>query len=348
MVFSYFFLALLLSFCLTALARRVMQFYAIVDVPRVHKRKIHKKKIPLGGGIAIWLSFFLVLFYISQTTELLQENISNVRLLGLFLGSCVLMVGGFFDDKFSLSPIKQVWFPIIAAIIVILFGADLYAITNPFGGTFSLQHTTIIPYVSFANILIFFWLMGMMYTTKLLDGLDGLVTGIVCIGAFIIFFLSRQPQWYQPDVALIAIVLVGSCLGFLLWNWHPASIFLGEGGSLFLGFILGALAIISGGKIMTAILVMGIPILDLVRVFILRLRKKKSIFIGDSEHLHFKLLASGLTHVQTVLLFYSIAFLFGISTLFLQSKEKLIALSFLFVLMLLIGMWFSRNSKYEK
>ena len=136
---------------------------------------------------------------------------------------------------------------------------------------------------------------------------------------------------------------MASCLGFLVWNFHPAKIFLGEGGSLFIGFILGVLAIISGSKIATTLLVMGLPMLDVARVIFMRIRKRKSIFVGDSEHLHFRLLHSGLDQRQTVLLLYVIAFAFGISTLFLQTNQKLIALLFLFMLMMLLVLYFSKK-----
>lgn len=185
--------------------------------------------------------------------------------------------------------------------------------------------------------------MSMMFTTKLLDGMDGLSTGIVTIGAIVVFFLSQQPQWFQPEVSLFSTIFIASCLGFLVWNFHPAKVFLGEGGSLFIGFILGIMAIISGSKIATTLLVMAIPMLDVIRVIILRLKKKKSIFVGDSEHLHFRLLNSGLGQRQAVLLLYSIAFVFGISTLFLQTNQKLIALLFLFILMMLLALFFSRK-----
>ena len=130
---------------------------------------------------------------------------------------------------------------------------------------------------------------------------------------------------------------------FFDWNWHPAKIFLGEGGSLFMGFMLGGLAIISGGKIATTLLVLGLPLMDMVRVIIERIKKGKPFYEGDSEHLHFRLLQSGFSQKQAVLLFYTIAFLFGVSTLFLQSSQKLIALTFLFVLMMLLGIYFSRK-----
>ncbi len=317
-----------------------MRYFKIVDIPKVEKRKIHKKKIPLGGGLAIFASFFILAFAFHGE---LGDHVTLTHIWALFFGGLVLMIGGILDDKYNLKAKQQIWFPVLAAVIVLLFKIGPEIITNPFGGVVELSVYAWGNYLTIANLLVFVWLMAMMFTTKLLDGLDGLVTGVVAIGAMMIFFLSLEPQWFQPDVAMLSILFAGSCVGFLVWNWHPAKIFLGEGGSLFTGFMLGSLAVISGSKIATALLVMGVPMLDIVRVIFLRIRKGKPIFVGDSEHLHFRLLKSGMTQKQAVLLFYSLSFLFGITTLFLQSSQKLMALSFLFVLMMLLGVWFGRK-----
>ena len=348
MYIGYFFIALTISFLCTAGVRMLMQRYGIVDRPKKKRRKIHKKNIPLGGGVAIFLGFFVVVFLAYLNGWFRVGNVEGRHILGIFFGSVVLIVGGLIDDKCGLKARYQIWFPVLAALIVIAFGIGPHVVTNPFGQALGLDRW-IVSFGSFGNwivladTVVFFWLMSMMFTTKFLDGLDGLVTGMVVIGAFIIFFLSLQEAWYQADVALLAIIFAGASVGFLVWNWHPAKIFLGEGGSLFTGFILGSLAIISGGKIATTLLVMGIPMLDVLRVIIRRFQKGKPIYMGDSEHLHFKLLSSGFSHKQAVLLFYAISFLFGITTLFLQSRQKLIALIFLFILMLLLGIWFSRK-----
>ena len=344
MYFGYFILAFLISFLLTVLVRWFMKRWEIVDWPRTEERKIHKKKIPLGGGLAIFGSFFILAFLLFWHGNWLGINIDHNHVLALFIGGLVLLIGGFVDDKYNLRPRYQLLSPIIASLIIVAFGIGPSIITNPFGGVWQLNNWQLNDYLTSANLLVFLWLMGMMYTTKLLDGLDGLVSGIVAIGALLIGILCLQTAWLQPDVALLAIIFSGACTGFLVWNWHPAKIFLGEGGSLFTGFILGSLAIIAGGKIAITVLIMGVPMFDIVRVMILRIRKDKSIFSGDREHLHFRLLASGLSQKQTVLLFYAIALLFGVTALFLQSSQKLIALIFLFVLMILTGLWFTKKS----
>ncbi|OGH85097.1 MAG: hypothetical protein A2493_00900 [Candidatus Magasanikbacteria bacterium RIFOXYC12_FULL_33_11] len=325
-----------------------MRKFGIVDKAGKEKRKIHKKTIALGGGLAIFFSFFLSVLIAWIFADNFTYEIVGRNLLGLFLGSFILVVGGMLDDKYNLKAKLQIVFPVLAALSIILAGIGPHIISSPFGGTIRLDFWQIHfgdwgTIVVVADLLVFLWLMGMMFTTKFLDGLDGLVSGIVSIGALVIFFFALQVQWFQPDVAMLSIILAGSTLGFLVWNWFPAKIFLGEGGSLLTGFLLGSLAIISGGKFAITLLVMAIPVLDVARVIVKRVQKKTPIYMGDSEHLHFRLVEGGLSQKQAVLLFYSISFLFGLSALFLQSKQKLFALILLFVIMLLLGVWFSKK-----
>jgi UDP-GlcNAc:undecaprenyl-phosphate GlcNAc-1-phosphate transferase len=181
------------------------------------------------------------------------------------------------------------------------------------------------------------WMMGMIFTTKFLDGLDGLCAGISLIGGLTLFTLSLLPKVNQPMTAILAIIFVGSLLGFLFYGFYPASIFLGESGSTFCGFILGVLAIILGGKIATALLVMGIPILDVAWAIVRRLWYKQSPFKADKSHLHHRLLDIGLSQKQTVLLLYGISAIFGFTAVFLQSFGKLIALIILFCVMLALA-----------
>jgi UDP-N-acetylmuramyl pentapeptide phosphotransferase/UDP-N-acetylglucosamine-1-phosphate transferase len=215
---------------------------------------------------------------------------------------------------------------------------EIAKITNPFGGLVDLRALAFI-----SPFLITLWLLGMMYTTKLLDGVDGLVSGVSAIGGLVIFLFTLTTRYYQPDIAFAAILLAGVAAGFLIFNWHPAKIFLGEGGSLLLGYILGVLAIISGGKIAIALLIMGIPILDVAWTIIRRLVQGKNPFkFADRQHLHHRLLALGLGQRTTVLIFYILSLVFGLSGLFLQSRGKFWALIAVISLMflLVIGLGF--------
>ena len=333
-----FIITLLLSAALTFLVMKLAVRLGVTDKPD-DDRKIHAREVPLLGGLAIFAGFFIILYFVHG--NLLTGNLLPRHWLGFFIGGCFLMIGGWLDDKYNLKPIQQIIWPILAIISVIAGGVEIEKITNPFGGYFYLG--------AMSAVLIALWLLGMMYTTKLLDGLDGLVTGMTAIGALVIFLFTMSPKYYQPDIGLAALILAAASLGFLFFNWHPAKIFLGEGGSLFLGFSLGVLAIISGGKIAIALLVMGLPILDVAWTILRRLAAGKNPFkFADRKHLHFRLLNTGLGVKKSVLFFYAISIIFGLAALFLQSKGKLLALAALLIIMILVVIFFAYLDRKRK
>ncbi|MDD4477145.1 MAG: MraY family glycosyltransferase [Patescibacteria group bacterium] len=342
----YFFIAIILSIIFTFAARRLALFLNIVDTPD-DERKKHGRPVPLLGGIAIFSVFWVMIGYIFCFTNLFGRNLSVDKLFWVFIGSLILMAVGYFDDKYSLPVLPRLALSAFAVFIVIAGGVGLEKITNPFGGIFYLDFIRLGNWLVFADIIVFFWILGMIYTVKILDGLDGLATGITAIGALMIYFIANGERWHQPDVALLALIFAGACLGFLIFNFYPAKIFLGEGGGLFLGFILGVLSVIAGGKIATALLVMAIPIFDLARVVYLRFRRGKPVGRGDREHLHFRLLDLGFGHRKTVVALYAFAFVFGTTTLFFQSAQKLFALIFLGLLMLVFGIWIEKKQKIK-
>ena len=338
----------ILSVIFTKIIIKLAVRLCIVDRPD-SVRKIHQKPIPLLGGLAIFLSFGLVLVYYSFFTKEIFNKIYYPKyIIGFLAGGLVLMIGGWLDDKYNLRPSRQLVWPILAALVIIISGVGINFITNPFGGIFRLDQPKFeilridgVPYrlALWADLFAFIWLMGMAYTTKFLDGLDGLTAGITAIGSLVIFFLSFNQLVNQPQTALISSILFGSLLGFLIFNFHPAKIFLGEGGSLFCGFALGVLAIVAGGKIATTLLIMGIPVLDVVWVILRRLFwEKKSPASADRKHLHFRLLDAGLSHRQVVLFLYFLTLLFGASALFMQSLGKFYALLVLLAIMLIIAL----------
>ena len=259
------------------------------------------------------------------------------KLFGILIASLILIVMGAVDDKKSLSPVFRMGITAVAALIVVKFGMGLPKITNPLGGVLYLPATI-------SGAFVFVWLMAMMYTTKILDGLDGLATGISAIGALVLFFFTNVEKYFQPNVAMLAAIFAGSCLGFLIFNFNPAKIFLGEGGSLFVGLMLGVLAIISGGKVAIALLVMAIPFLDLIRVAYTRFKKGQSVLKGDREHLHFRLVDMELSQRSVVLLLYLAALIFGIAALYLQSLQKIYALIFLILAMICFHFFISRKT----
>jgi UDP-GlcNAc:undecaprenyl-phosphate GlcNAc-1-phosphate transferase len=324
----------------------------LLDRPR--GRHQHASPTPLLGGLGILLSVVLVAIFCLP--ELTATKLTTTHWLGVFIGSALLIIGGYLDDKYQLKPWQQIIWPVAAALALIAGGVGIEKLTNPFGGfiymdAWQIQLWSIAGrtyYLSvWADLLLMVWILAMIYTTKLLDGVDGLVTGISGIAALIIFAFTQSQQYFQPDISLAAVILAGACLGFLVYNWHPAKSFLGEGGSMLLGFLLGVLSIISGAKIAIALLIMGLPMLDVVWTIIRRLLSGKNPFVSpDRRHLHFLLIDSGWGVRRTVVFFYLIAAIFGSAALFLQARGKLVALGLLVALMLVIvGVFYYLDKK---
>jgi len=339
----------LMTIFLTLAVRNFARRFKVVDQPLVGGRKIHKKPVPLLGGFAIYLAIVSsVGVVLIVNPEWLTVNMSMRQLVMVGLGGLIIMIGGIIDDIHDLKPSVQILFPILAILLVFSGGIELVKITNPLGGVLRLDRWRIGSFMILGDIIVFAWLLGMTYTTKLLDGLDGLATGVVGIGALMIFALSTFTKFYQPDVALLALIIAAACAAFLIFNFHPASIFLGEGGSLFLGFMLGVLAIIAGGKIATTLLVMGVAILDVAWVILRRLWQKKKVSMADAGHLHHRLLRAGFSHRRAVLFLYMVSAAFGSLTLVLQSKYKLLALAALALFVAVLGVWLVMRSNNIK
>jgi UDP-GlcNAc:undecaprenyl-phosphate GlcNAc-1-phosphate transferase len=329
--FVCFTLAFVISFIATFIVSRVAVKRNILDVPD-EQRRFHKSATPTLGGIAIFSSFFIVTFIIGIFGGyLLNGNIPLIVLVGIWIGGVILMIGGYLDDRYRLPAYYSIIFPVMATLVIVSAGVRAVSIHNPFTSNIVLIGAPLI-----SGIIVFAWTMIMIYTTKLLDGMDGLVSGISLIASLVLFILSLTPQVMQPQTAILAITLAGSFLGFLILNFYPAKIFLGEGGSTFAGFMLAVLAIVSGGKIATALLVMGIPLLDMLWVVVLRLINRQSPFNGDRKHLHFRLTEIGFSEPQAVILLYTLTAIFGVSALFLQSRGKLIALGIMILVTLAI------------
>ncbi len=335
--------AFLLSFLATVFVKRLAISIKLVDKPE-KPRKVHKRPTAQLGGLAIFFAFAAtVIGVLASSPNLVSGQITTQHYIGVLLAGLILIIGGIIDDRYDLPAHSSIIAPIVASLVTILFGIEVEKLTNPFGGVVYLTAIQ-------SNILVFVWLMVVMYTTKFLDGLDGLATSISSVGALMVFLLSMTVAYYQPDVALLSAIVIGSYLGFLFWNIHPASIFLGEGGSTLVGFLIGVLAVISGGKLATALLVLGIPLLDVVWVVLRRFKQGglRRIVHGDKKHLHHRLFSLGWGQNRVILLYIIIATIFGVSTLFLQSREKLVALIILCLLMFLGATFLVQKEKQNK
>jgi UDP-GlcNAc:undecaprenyl-phosphate GlcNAc-1-phosphate transferase len=339
MVMEYYIVAAIavaLSLLATPLIRKVSLANNIVDQPG--GRRVNKQPIPRMGGVAIVLAFWLtILGIVIIAPEKLQFTNSTIlgidrNLFGVFLGSLILVTTGIIDDIRGLSPATKLVAQILAAVCIPLFGIHIQWLANPLGGA-DLQ----LPFW-LDTALIVGWIVGMINVVNWLDGLDGLAAGVSSIASLIIFSLSLAVFVNQPATALLAIILFGATLGFLPYNLNPAKIFMGDSGSMFLGYMLAILAVISGGKLATAGLVLGIPILDAAWVIVSRLLSGQSPWKADRRHLHHRLLDAGLSQRQSVFLYWIFSATFGAIALASRTYGKVNAAIAMIGLMAVIGL----------
>ncbi|PIU07772.1 MAG: hypothetical protein COZ85_02705 [Candidatus Moranbacteria bacterium CG_4_8_14_3_um_filter_34_16] len=250
-------------------------------------RHIHLKRgknIPRIGGIAMVLAFNLAIIF--------DKNlVISPELYGFMLGTGIIFAVGFWDDIKEIFWKVQLFFQVAVAVLVFIMGVRVYYITNPFTGgiiRFDSSLGTI-----FSVLMVIFWIVVVINAINWADGIDGLSGGISLIAGTTIFFLSLRPEVNQPPIAIVCAILTGVFLGFLIFNFYPAKIMAGTCGAMFMGFSLSVLAIFSGTKIATALLVLIIPLVDFLWVIGERFRNKRSLFQPDMNHLHYKLMELG-------------------------------------------------------
>ncbi len=306
--FCLFAASLASALAVTPLARKIAVRIGAIDYPS--KRRVNKTPIPRMGGIAIFagiVAAFTVQYigttYFDWPVVLVPSPRLSVNYWMLVLAFVIIFTTGLLDDKYSLSPKAKLAGQVLAATVAALGGLVIGVIANPFepGEFIELgwltYPATIIYLVAYANI------------TNLIDGLDGLASGISCIASVTMFVLSIWAG--RLDAAALACAIAGSTLGFLHYNFHPASIFLGDSGSLTLGFALGTISLLSVTRIagLTTIIVplviAGIPIIDTFSAIVRRTRAHVSVGRADRGHIHHRLLAEGFDQRQAVLVVYA-------------------------------------------
>ncbi|MDX9873155.1 MAG: MraY family glycosyltransferase [Clostridia bacterium] len=299
--------SLIAAFLMTLVGTPVIRKIAIklraFDQP--DERKVHQHTMPRLGGLAICLAFWLVVI---ATQELTRE------IYGLLGGGLIICLVGMWDDLFGISAKKKLAVQIIAAAFTAYMGVRVDFLTHPFQDVVSLS------YLSYPVTIL--WIIGITNAVNLIDGLDGLAAGVSAIAAITLGVVSVLEGF--GSVGFLAFILAAAILGFLKHNFYPAKIFMGDTGSLFLGFNLAAIAIMGLTKSATVIslflpvVILGIPIIDTMLAIFRRFNNGRPIFSPDKEHLHHRLLALGLTHQKTVLIIYGVSFVLGVSAVFIS------------------------------
>ncbi len=311
---SVFLTSLLICFLITPFIINIAKKYNIVDKPDI--RKIHKEPIPRIGGLAIIISIFLTSLFYLTTLYIFDPSFLVLKyfkykftqIIGLILSFLVILITGVLDDIKDLSATKKLIIQLLVSNILFFTGTKVeFFIFSPS----ELVLNNIISYVF--TVL---WVVGLMNAINLLDGLDGLLSGVSFIISITLGVLAIVKG--QTVLAIIIFSLAGALLGFLRYNFNPAKIFLGDTGSLFIGLFMSVISILGYFKKATLIsfiipiLIFALPILDTILAIVRRILKKQPIFKPDKEHLHHLLLKSGLSQKQTAILFYLITLLLSI------------------------------------
>ncbi len=316
-----FIAAALLALVLTPLVKRVA--IALDNIDHPDHRRVNEHPIPRGGGIAVAVAFLLVagvgVAINAQTGGVpVPSGINAPELVGLVAGGLVATILGVLDDTWQLRARWQFMGQALLAVIAVGSGLLIDTINNPFGPA-SIRLDG--PYaVGFTAL----WVVGMINSINFIDGLDGLSSGIALIAAGTLGLISIT-TFNQPFIGILCFALAGALLGFLRWNFHPASIFIGTSGVMFVGYTLAVLSILGTAKIAVALLVLGVPIIDTFWIIVRRLASGRSPFTPDRGHIHHRLLDLGLSHSQTVLAIYAICISLGVMTFILSGSGQLYA-----------------------
>ncbi|UOQ87055.1 MraY family glycosyltransferase [Gracilibacillus salinarum] len=298
MLYIALLISLLLTILLTPLVIKLAVKTGIVDQP--NNRKVHKKLMPRLGGLAIFGSFAITyLLFIDRTIEIWP----------IFAGGLIITAVGIVDDVKQISPKAKLLGQLLAALVTVLGGIQIDFVTLPFIDR--------VEFGFWAIPITIVWIIGVTNAINLIDGLDGLAAGVSSIAVFTISVFAVAMGNYL--IALIGFILLGSTVGFLLFNFHPAKIFMGDTGSLFLGYMISVLAVsglfknVAMFSLLVPIIILAVPIIDTSFAIIRRVVNNKPLSSPDKLHLHHCLLRLGFSHRQTVLLIYLMSSMFSVA-----------------------------------
>lgn len=340
--FSAFAIAALISGFGTPLVLRLATHLGVIDQTN-DDRRVHDVPTPRIGGIAVFFGFAFALFAVlgfalsspyalfpsiahlgvHQKIEAMSDQFDDIhRLVGLLFGSLLILGVGIWDDILTMRPRNKLLAQIVVALVSMLYGFIIPGFTNPFDHN---PATNWIDFNYFISVpLTLLWYVGMMNAINFIDGLDGLLAGFTAISSIFLFAIAAVHG--NPVVALVVISLAGAALGFLPYNFNPAKIFLGDAGSLFIGYVFATVSVIGASKtaiaisIVVPLVVLALPILDTAAAIVRRARAGKRITEADRGHFHHQLIFRfGLNVRQAVLLIYAVCFLLGIVALALSN-----------------------------
>lgn len=331
--------AFVISFAVTPVVKAFATKVGAVDVPG-EARRIHDHPIPRMGGLAIFLGFLLsVLLFVDITQE--------VR--GILLGAIIIVATGAIDDIISLRAWTKFLIQIIAAVIAVAHGVVIHVVMNP--NVFSEQEAIVLGWLAVPITIL--WIVGITNSVNLIDGLDGLAVGVSTISCITILVVALLVS--EPNVALILAALAGACIGFMPYNLNPAKIFMGDTGSLLLGYVLSTVSVLGLFKFYTLVtfvvpvLALAVPLSDTLFAFCRRILHGQSPFKADRGHFHHKLMDLGLSQKQAVAILYAISAILGLAAVVLTTNGTMRILLLLLALAIAMAVWayINKNIKHH-
>ncbi|MFC0559258.1 glycosyltransferase family 4 protein [Halalkalibacter alkalisediminis] len=326
----YYVLGLLVAFVVSVITLpfiiRFSKKYGFVDQP--NSRKVHKEVKPRLGGIAIILGTIAGCLILMPQSEYMVE---------IMIGAVILVITGIVDDRYALSAKVKIIAQIASAVVVVSSGLRIEYVSLPF-----IEH---LEFGILSYVVTVFWIVAIVNSINLIDGLDGLAGGVATIAIITILVMALFNPIAQTTVIAFSVVLIGSTVGFLFYNFHPAKLFMGDTGSLFLGYSIAIISILGFYKSVTALsllvplIILGVPIIDTFFAIIRRALNKQKISAPDKGHLHHRLLEMGYGHRETVMIIYGISILFSVAALALSNSAFWGSLIIITVLMVNIQLF---------
>lgn len=315
------FIALITTFFMTFLVKKLALKFNIVDFP--NQRKIHKVVKPRAGGLAIFIGVIFGMLYLQPEHE---------HLLEISLGAIVIIITGLLDDRYDIRATVKLVGQIIAATFLISSGLIIERITLPFIGLIELGPLSV--------LITILWVVGITNAINLIDGLDGLATGVSTIALTTMFIMAIIDT--QVMAAYLAIVIIGANLGFLYHNFYPAKIYMGDTGSNFLGYMIAVISMLGLFKnvailgFVIPILILAVPIFDTLFAIIRRAKTNHGIMRPDNKHIHYQLIRAGFTHRQSVIIIYFFSAIFGLLAILFARTTLLVSLLVAFIAYFLV------------
>ncbi|WP_186576589.1 MraY family glycosyltransferase [Aquibacillus kalidii] len=296
-----------------------------MDVP--DHRKVHKEITPRLGGLAIFLGTFMGLLYLSPQHE---------SFVSISIGAVIIILTGILDDKYQIRPVLKLGGQLAASLVIIFAGITIERITIPLFGLVELNET-------FGIMLTIVWVIGISNAINLIDGLDGLASGVSTIALSSILFMAIAD--HRLLVIYLCVVLIASNIGFLFHNFNPATIYMGDTGSMFLGYMISVISILGLFKNVTLfsfvipIIVLALPIFDTLFSIVRRMLNGEGIMMPDKNHIHHQLLAAGFSHRNTVLILYGFSGIFGVLAILFSNASLSLSLVISFLMLILLHLF---------